>query len=406
MIELYSNQIEAVDKLKNGSILCGSVGSGKSRTALAYFFFKVCKGSAPINGEGHWGLMQEARDLYIITTAKKRDSLEWEEECHMFNLSDDPDNSMNGVKVTVDSWNNIKKYVNVYGAFFIFDEQRVVGKGSWVKTFLKITRKNKWILLSATPGDTWSDYIPVFIANGFYKTRSEFNERHCVFNRFVKYPQVDRYIGLRTLMDHRKDITVYMDVSRKAVKHRITEKVGYDRALYLTVFRRRWDPYDNEPIAETGKLCYLLRRVSNDNEARIQKLSYILDEHKTAIVFYNFNYELDALRDFLDRNEILYSEWNGQKHEDVPVGDRWVYLVQYTAGAEGWNCITTDTIIFYSLNYSYRVTVQAEGRIDRMNTPYQDLYYYYIKSNAPIDVAITAALAKKENFNEKKFFAS
>lgn len=403
MVELYSHQLEAVEKLKNGSILCGGVGSGKSRTSLAYFFFKVCKGSAPVNGEGEWRLMQEPRDLYIITTAKKRDSREWEEECWQFNLSDDQDNSMNGVIVTIDSWNNIKKYANVYGAFFIFDEQRVVGKGAWVKSFLKITKKNKWILLSATPGDTWSDYIPVFIANGFYKTRSEFNDRHCIFNRFVKFPQVDRYISVGTLIKHRNDITVKMDIERDAVKHRITEKVGYDRSLYLEVFRDRWNPYDDEPIAETGTLCYLLRRVVNDNNERIHKFSDILAKHSKVIVFYNFNYELEKLRKFLDLFEILYSEWNGQKHEPVPKGDAWVYLVQYSAGAEGWNCIETDTIVFYSLNYSYRVTVQAEGRIDRMNTPYKDLYYYYIKSNAPIDVAIDRALAKKKNFNERTF---
>lgn len=403
MLELYDHQLDAIEKLKNGSILCGGVGSGKSRTALAYYFFKICEGEVPVNGEGTFHLMEKPLDLYIITTAKKRDSLEWEGELVYFNLSDDPDSSMNGVVVTVDSWNNIKKYEKVFDAFFIFDEQRVVGRGAWVKSFLKITRKNKWILLSATPGDTWSDYIPVFIANGFYRNRTEFNERHCVFNRFAKWPQIDKYIGLGELMRYRDDITVTMPIERHTIPNHMNVTVGYNKPLYLTVMKDRWNPYDNIPIDEPGKLCYLLRKVVNDDIERIAAVKGIMKEHSKVIIFYNFNYELDRLREFLEGEEILYSEWNGQKHEEVPKGETWAYLVQYSAGAEGWNCITTDTIIFYSLNYSYRTTIQAEGRIDRLNTPYTDLYYYHIKSMAPIDKAIERALKQKKNFNERKF---
>lgn len=403
MVELYEHQIDAVSKLKNGSILCGGVGSGKSRTALAYYFFKVCKGDAPVNGNGEWHYMENPMNLYIITTAKKRDSLEWESECAIFNLSEDIDDSMNGVQVIIDSWNNIKKYINVYGAFFIFDEQRVVGKGVWVKSFLRIAKRNKWILLSATPGDTWSDYIPVFIANGFYRTRSEFNERHCVFNAFTKWRQIERYIFVGELIRQRDDITVNMPIERHTVPNHFDVIVDYDKTLYSTVMKARWNPYEDIPIDEPGKVCYLLRRIVNDSDERIEALRGILKEHKKAIVFYNFNYELERLREFLTKEEVLYSEWNGQKHETVPEGDAWVYLVQYSAGAEGWNCITTDTIIFYSLNYSYRVTAQAEGRIDRLNTPYVDLYYYHIQTKSPIDKAIKMSLKRKKNFNERKF---
>lgn len=37
-IQLYDYQREALGRMKNGCILCGGVGSGKSRTGLAYYY--------------------------------------------------------------------------------------------------------------------------------------------------------------------------------------------------------------------------------------------------------------------------------------------------------------------------------------------------------------------------------
>lgn len=404
-MQLYSHQLKAARKLKNGNILCGGVGTGKSRTALYYYFTTVCGGRVPLDGEEDrsWGEFTSPRDLYIITTAKKRDDKEWLAECAQFMVTTDPKVSFCGVKVTVDSWNNITKYKKIYGAFFIFDEQRVKGKGPWVKAFWDIARKNQWILLSATPGDTWSDYIPVFVANGFYKNRTDFNNRHCVFSRFSKYPKIEKYIDTGILVKNRNEIMVKMRYEKEAVQHHVAKVCRYDKRLYLRVFKDRWDIYENEPIEESGKLCYLLRKVVNSDPDRVYEVGLLVQRHPRAIIFYNFTYELELLRDLLDSMDITYSEWNGKKHEAVPDGERWCYLVQYTAGCEGWNCITTDTIIFYSQNYSYSITTQAAGRIDRLNTPYKDLYYYHIKSSAPIDLAIARALNSKKNFNEKAF---
>ena len=406
-MELYPHQLKAVDKLKNGSILCGDVGTGKSRTALAYFYLKVCNGQLEINGEGSWGVPTTPRDLFIITTAKKRDSLEWIRECFHFLLSDDPAMSIAGIKVTVDSWNNIKKYRNVHGGFFIFDEQRVSGYGSWVKSFLQIARKNQWILLSATPGDTWSDYIPVFIANGFYRNKTDFCNRHCVFSPYTNYPKIDKYLDTHILTQHVHDIMVRMKYKKCAEQHHHYIACTYDKDLYMRVFKDRWNPWENEPIDEVGKLCYLLRKVCNSDLSRTEAVRDIMNnETNRAIIFYNFTYELENLRDLFETLDIPYAEWNGEKHEEIPDGEMWGYFVQYSAGCEGWNCITTDTIIFFSQNYSYRMTVQAAGRIDRMNTPYKDLHYYHLKSVAPIDVAISRSLKSKKNFNEKNFLGA
>ena len=405
-ISLYDYQIEAIENMKNGVILCGGVGSGKSRTALGYYYFKACQGDMKVIGceSDHKAFkpMKTPKDLYIITTAKKRDTHEWDEECYDYLLRpDDHTQSVGGVKIVIDSWNNIKKYKNVVGAFFIFDEQRVVGSGSWVKAFLNIARKNEWILLSATPGDKWSDYIPVFVANGFYKNKTEFSKRHCVYNPYSKYPKVDKYIDEKVLHRYLKSILVTMKDNRETIRHEEVVNVQYDPDLFKTVFKDRWDPYEDTPIEEVGKLFYLMRKVVNSDPSRINRTANIAEFRKRSIIFYNFTYELELLRAMCEEIDMPYAEWNGQKHEPLPEGDRWVYLVQYSAGCEGWNCITSDTVIFYSQSYSYRQTEQAAGRIDRANTPYKDLYYYYLKSSAWIDLAIRRALSRKRNFNER-----
>lgn len=395
MIELYDHQIKAVNELKNGSILVGDVGTGKSRTALAYYVIKECNGKLIVNGKGKYEPMRSPKDLYVITTAKKRDSGDWIDECIPFDIPD-------SVKVTVDSWNNIHKYTEVSSSFFIFDEQRVTGKGPWVKAFWKICKRNHWILLSATPGDKWIDYMPVFVANGFYKNPTEFSRRHCVYSYYSKYPKIEKYTDKGLLYRHRNDISVIMPYMKPAEHEHITISVAYDRKLYKKVWSDRWDPYEDEPIAETAKLFYLLRKVVNDDSSRLDALTKVLSEHNSAIIFYSHTHELEKLREYCKQRKLTYAEWNGENHQEIPTGKRWVYLVQYLAGAEGWNCITTDTVVFYSQSYSYRTMVQAGGRIDRLNTPFKILYYYHFKSFAPIDIAIARALREKRDFNMKK----
>lgn len=398
-ISLFDYQLDAVSRMRNGCILCGGVGSGKSRTSLAYYY----KEHGGVLGTKNYVRMKNPKDLYIITTARKRDTLEWEGELSYFLLSTNP--KVNGYKnrVIVDSWNNIQKYKNVTDSFFIFDEQRVVGSGVWVKSFLKITKSNDWILLSATPGDTWQDYIPVFIANGFYRNRTEFCNEHIIYSRFSKFPKIDRYINTGRLIRLRDRILVDMDFKRETIAHHEDIIVQYDIPKYKETMRNRWNPYNNEPIANASGLCYILRKIVNSDESRQIALMDILESRPKVIVFYNFDYELDILKGLHYGKDVQIAEWNGHSHQPIPTSKSWVYLVQYTAGCEGWNCIKTDTIVFYSQNYSYKVMAQAAGRIDRLNTPYTDLYYYHLKSRSGIDLAISKALKDKKKFNETRW---
>ena len=398
-ISLYDYQLDAVKRMRNGCILCGGVGSGKSRTSLAYYY----KEQGGVLGTNNYVKMKNPRDLYIITTARKRDTKEWEGELSPFLMTTNPDVAMYDHKVVIDSWNNIQKYKDVYGAFFIFDEQRVVGSGTWVKAFLNIARKNNWILLSATPGDTWQDYIPVFVANGFYKNKTEFSREHIIYSRFTKYPKIDRYINTGRLIRLRNQILVDMDFNRKTVSHHEDVYVKYDISKYKDAGRLRWDPFKNEPIVNAAGLCYVWRKIVNTDESRQIALLELFEKHPKMIVFYNFDYELDILKGLYYGEKVEIAEWNGHRHEPIPTSKSWVYLVQYTAGCEGWNCIKTDTIVFYSQNYSYKVMAQAAGRTDRLNTPYTDLYYYHLKSRSGIDLAISKALSQKKKFNETKF---
>ena len=397
-IHLYDHQEKALAKMKNGCILNGGVGSGKSITSLAYYFKRQGGTLDP------YSPMIMPKDLYIITTARKRDTNEWERELNVYLMTSDPNKkTAYGNKVIVDSWNNIMKYTEIKNAFFIFDEDRVTGNGKWVTTFLILAKRNDWIILSASPGDKWEDYIPVFLANGFYKNKTEFRREHLVYSMYTKYPKVERYINEGRLIRLRNSILVDMDFERHTVPHHEDIFVQYDVAKYKLAIRDRWNPYKNEPIQQASGLCYVLRRIVNEDETRQAALLELFEKHPKMIVFYNFDYELDTLKGMYFGHDVEVAEWNGHKHQPTPEGDKWVYLVQYTSGCEGWNCITTDTIVFYSQNYSYKVVLQATGRIDRLNTPFTDLYYYHLKSRSGIDLAISKALKAKKKFNETRW---
>lgn len=373
---LYSHQEEALGLLRSGKVLVGGVGSGKSRVGAS------------------WALSQaDESKIIVITTARKRDSLEWEGEFAALGAVFE--------EVTIDSWNNISRYRDLCDHVYIFDEQRVVGSGTWVKSFLKITKHNQWILLSATPGDVWLDYAPLFIANGYYKNRTEFAERHIVWDRFAKYPKVKRYLDQDLLEARRRKILVPMPAERHTRRNRSYIPMEYDKEMYESIAKKRVDPWTGEPFRNAAGVCYALRKCVNLDRSRIDHVRLIARKRKKLVVFYNFNYERDILLEL--RDEFTVAEWNGHNHEPIPSTDSWVYLVQYTAGAEGWNCVETDTIVFYSLNYSWKVLEQAEGRIDRINTPFTDLHYFYFFSGSGIDSAIREAVRKKGVFNERIF---
>jgi hypothetical protein len=381
-MELYSHQRDAVDRLKNGSVLWGGVGSGKSLAAMTYYVER-----------------ELPKDIYVITTAKKRDSLDWEREGAQYGIGKTRDATIGGVLV-VDSWNNISKYEGVTDAFFVFDEQRLVGTGSWTRSFLKISRRNRWILLSATPGDTWLDYAAIFVANGFYPNHSAFKREHVVYSPYTKYPKIERYLNVGKLLRLRDEILVEMPYLKTSshVDHEI--RVQYDVEAFRTVLKDRWNIQEQRPISNVSELFSAMRKVVNSDPSRLEAVRDILKRHDRLIVFYNFDYELHILRTLGD--SIAVAEWNGHKHEPLPDSDRWLYLVQYASGSEGWNCIETNTTLFYSLTYSYKQFKQAKGRIDRLNSPYSQMHYYVLLSNAPIDSAIKRCLSSKRNFNESK----
>ena len=389
-MQFDSQQKNSLLRLKSGSILVGGTGSGKSRTALVYYFSKVCGGKIIDRFEP----VKKHIPLYIITTAAKRDKKEWEDELKEFPI----------LQIKIDSWNNIKKYVDVENSFFIFDEQRVVGSGAWSKSFIKIAKKNDWILLTATPGDTWMDYIPVFIANGFYKNRTEFIRRHVVFSRYANFPKPEKYLEEDHLHKLQNSIQIRMNVERNTIAHRINIIIDYDKQLYKDLSDNRWDFLEDKPIENPSRFVQLQRRIVNEDPSRIERLKEIIQLHKKVIVFYNFNYERDAVLNLISIIDIPFGELNGYSHTQIPKSDEWLYLVQYNAGSEGWNWVETNVIVFYSLNYSYRMTHQAAGRIDRRNTPFSDLYYYYFYSNSSIDKSILKSLESKKNFNEKKYY--
>jgi hypothetical protein len=382
-MKLMEHQVEAIAQLGNGKILYGQVGSGKSATALGYYM-----------------QAERGKDIVVITTAKKRDSLDWQREAARFGIGTERDATVAGV-LTVDSWNNIARYTEREGAFFVFDEQRLVGSGVWVRSFIKIARRNRWIMLSATPGDNWIDYAPVFIANGWYKNVSQFKMEHVVYAPYVKFPLIDRYLGEDKLQRLRNNILVEMPFEKHTNRILNYLEMDYDKVLWDKAVRKRWHVYEDRPIKDVGELFRVMRRIANSDPSRLETVRVLMKSHPKLIVFYNFNFELEILRSL--QYEVAMGEWNGHRKQPIPNTDRWVYLVQYVAGSEAWECTETDALVMYSLTYSYKNFMQCQGRIDRLDTPFTDLYYYILASFAPIDRAIRKALDEKRSFNEREF---
>lgn len=385
--QLLPHQQEVLERLSFGKILWGPVGSGKSITALSYYMQKDMIG-----------------DIYVITTAKKRDSLEWERDAAKLGIGKTKDSTVAGI-LHIDSWNNIAKYTNVENAFFIFDEQRLIGNGAWVKSFYKIAAKNPWMILSATPGDTWMDYVPVFVANGYYKNITQFKREHVVYRAFARYPQIDRYLNVEKLQHLKEEVLVEMKYLSASIRKYENVRVDYDVEKFNRVLKDRWNIYRDQPIENVSQLFSVLRRVVYSDPSRLDALRKLMDVHPRLIVFYNFNYELHILRQIEDTwsDLVTVAEWNGQNHDPIPETDNWVYLVQYTAGAEGWNCTSTDAMVFYSLPYSYKKFEQAQGRIDRLTGKFEELTYYSFVSSSMIDYAVRNALKVKKTFNEKRW---
>lgn len=398
MVTFRPHQEKAINDLRPGSILVGGTGSGKSRTSLGYFIRKECYGNKGCTK------IEKPKDLLIITTAKKRDLNEWDDECAVFGLSQNEGESFYGIKVKIDSWQNIKKYITFHDGFVIFDEQKVVGSGAWVKAFYKITTKNRWILLTATPGDTWSDYIPVFVANGYYRNKTQFMFEHAVYDRYSKYPRVSKWLDEPKLEWLRKRVLVEMPFVKETTMHHVTINVDHNKELLKKIIKDRWNPYKNWPITSSSELYALMRRATNTDPSRLEAMLDLISKHDRMIVFYSFDYEIELLRTLKEKvsKDVVFAEWNGHVHEQIPKTDKWVYFVNYMAGAEGWECTATDTVVFYSMQYSYKIAVQSYGRIDRLNTKYKDLYCYWLKSKAYIDVAIGRAMAQKKDFNERR----
>lgn len=377
MFELAPYQSEAIAKLRTGRVLVGGVGSGKSITSLAYYT-----------------AIDPTRQIIVLTTARKRDTGEWYDDAMKMSLRNE---------LIVDSWNNIKKYTNVKGAFFVLDEQRIVGKGAWVDAFYKIAKHNDWILMSATPADTWMDLVPVFVANGFFKNKTQFNNEHVKFSRFTKYPKVDGYYDDWLLAKYRDEIYVEMPYLSKAVQEQHIVDVDFNIDEQKLLYTARWNFYEGLPLKDAGEMMRLLRKSANSDPSRVENLIKLTYKHPKIIVFYNHDYELDILRLLHTELDIPIAEYNGHVHQDIPDGDTWLYLVQYQAGSEAWNCTSTDTEVFFSLPYSYRQFHQAKGRIDRRNTSFTTLHYYVFKSRAIIDQAIWRALYRKKNFQASAF---
>ena len=200
-------------------------------------------------------------------------------------------------------------------------------------------------------------------------------------------------------MRNRRQILVPMVYKKVTERKRQLIYSEYNTDNYHKIMKERWNIFEDKPIENASELLQIIRKTVATDPDRKLNAKIMMDAHDRLIIFYNYNYERDVLIEIAEELGKEYFEWNGHAHEDIPDQEQWLYFVQYTAGAEGWNCISTNVIMFYSVNYSFRYMEQAEGRIDRINTPYNVLEYYYLTSHSQIEKDILSTVNRKKNFN-------
>ena len=112
---------------------------------------------------------------------------------------------------------------------------------------------------------------------------SQLIRSHVIFNRFVKYPKVEAYIDTWKLTENRQKILVHMHYEKKT-KHVIKLMyASYDESLYKFVSEKRWNVYTDKPIKNISELCYVWRKIVNDDKSREDIIGRIIEEKRKVI---------------------------------------------------------------------------------------------------------------------------
>lgn len=395
MITLRSYQQDAVEALLNGKhIVVASCGVGKGFISL------------------EWARGTKKSNVLVITQASKVKSNDFVEEAKL--LDEKWYNSQSSF--TVVSWNSLAKWLkehqseNFADYAIIADEiQRIKNYSTGMgKSFLKIASHTKcWAGFTATPGESWIQMMPYFVACGFVKHKTDFTNKFCVTQSFKGYIEIIGYNHEEVLNKWWSGITYFPDT--KEMEKQLpseTHKVVHFKAPtgYAKVLKTKTRLDTDEFIDTSMAMCHYLRQLCCSKE-KVEWLKEFVESLDTScVVFYTYIEEGEKIKEALKGVKIW--EINGKKH-DIPtadtIGKHDVVLAQWESGSASLNLQFMNYWVSFSPCYSLTTSCQSRGRIKRIGQT-KPMFYYYLKTDHTIENDIYKALKEKRDFSETVWY--
>lgn len=418
-ITLFDYQKEAIENYKEKSFNLSDTGVGKTVMALGSFIESKCK------------------KLLVICLAPK--VVDFAEDGVLMNVDITPLNrgskknkellaESDKVAISFESVWRIPEFLKWVDedTFIIIDESHKVANTSSkvTKYVMKLSKKAKYTYLcTATPisNGKYEQYYPQLKMLGVYNgTKKEY------YNMFVdermtrmggsQFMQITGYRNIDLL----ENMVNQCSVNYKRDKPYLPEDYVYKTkkpAMFNKLKKNRMYKTDNGEVIEldnSSKLFNALRCVSHGfllginkqvSKEPFERLQAILETHNNerVVIFYNYNIELEMLKQLLSKLKRPTSEYNGARKDLKEFKGKYngVVLAHYKSASTGINdFVISNVMVFNSLPLSSIELTQSKGRIDRQGQGKKPMYYFIIP-DTPVEKKIFEQITNGKDFTNE-----
>ncbi|MBL0992197.1 MAG: DEAD/DEAH box helicase [Escherichia coli] len=418
-MKLFDYQKEAIENFESKPLNLSDVGTGKSYMSIGSYVKSECS------------------KLLIICLAPKVN--DFVEDSEIFNLNVTALNKgtkknkellseSNLVAISFESsWRltELNKWVDK-DTFIIIDESHKVSvsKSKVTKFVMGLSKRAKYnYLCTATPvsnGKLENWYPQLFISNVFRKPKKEFEQLFVIKQMrqmgSMRFMQITGYRNEHLL----EQMIDEASVKYKRDKGYLPEDYVYKTkkpAMYNKLKKSRLYKDDNDLRVEldnSSKLFNSLRQVSHGflngiskqvSKEPFERLDAILETHNNerVVIFYNYKWEAEMLKQLLDKLKRPYGEYNGSVKDLKPFknNDNGVVLAQYKSASTGINdFVISNVMVFNSMPLSSTEYLQAKGRTDRHGQDKTPLYYHIVP-DTPIEKKIFSVVTNGKDFTNE-----